>query len=165
VSINLALNALTFFNLSSTREFCKLGGIDPFTSIHSIHMFVHWLSSLPVRQVLSSDLLLVGWAVKGFPIGLRTFLQFSLGWEKLPQEKITLEYLLWHLEMWRSVFSSTIVVEYARQRGKIPSMDVAEWYANAISKDRMKAQEAARGYWDCFSGKNGMYSCRSSHLT
>ena len=164
--INLALNALSFFTkVSSQREFCRLGGVDPFNSIHSIHLFVRWLASLPVRQFLSSDLLLVAWAIRGFPAGLRTFLQWSLARENVPEERINLEYLLWHLEMWRSVFSSMEVVEKAREKGKSPSIHIAEWYANAPGDDRKVALDAAQRYWNRFSGNTGLYFYRSSCST
>jgi len=115
-----------------------------------------------VRQVLSSDLLLVAWAVKGLPTGLGKLLTWSLEWEDVPEERINLEYLLWHLEMWRSVFSSMEVVEYARKKGKNRSVHIAEWYANALGDDKKVALDAARGYWGRFSGKEGMYFSRSS---
>lgn len=156
--ISRALNAFKFFTSSSQVEFKReSGGLTPFHSILSIHLFVHWLSSLPDRKILSSDLFLVAWAVKGLPAGLGCFLQLSLGWEKVPEERINLEYLLWHLEMWRSVFSSTILVEHARKKAKEPSIDIVDWYARAVLADRNVALRAAGRYWHRFSGRGGMY--------
>jgi hypothetical protein len=133
--LNPALNALAFFKLDSQKEFCRNDGVDPFTSIHSTHLFVRWLSSLPVHKFLSSDRLLVAWAVQGLPPGLKALLFWSLPWENV-SERMNLEYLLWHLEMWRSVFSFKIVVEYARQKGKTRGVHIAEWYANTISENK-----------------------------
>jgi hypothetical protein len=161
--ISLALSVLTFLKSSSQKEFCRIGGaIDPFTSIHSIHLFVRWLSSLPMLEHLSSDLLLVAWAVKGLPAGLKSFLEWSLGLEGAPKERINLEYLVWHLEMWRSVFSSKIVVEDARQRGKGQGVHIADWYANAPALGRVLIYGEAQRYWDRLSGKSGMCFSRCS---
>lgn len=156
--ISLALIALTFFQTASSQKGFRniSGGLDPFTSIHSIHLFVTWLASLPVRQSLSSDLLLVAWAVQGLPPGLRSLLEWSLAWEDIPEESLNLEYLLWHLEMWRSVFSSTIVVEFARKRGMRLEPHIADWFANGPNVNKEMAQKAAQEYWHRFTGKKGM---------
>jgi len=126
-------------------------------------LFVFWLASLPVRQSLSSDLLLVAWAVQGLPAGLQSFLQWSLALDNVGEEGLNLEYLLWQLEMWRSVFSSTIVVEYARKRGMKPETDIVDWFENGPDVNKNVALKAAQGYWDSFSGKKGMFCYRSSY--
>jgi hypothetical protein len=163
--LNPALNALAFFKRNSQKEFCRIDGVDPFTSIHSIHLFVRWLSSLPVHRFLSSDRLLVAWTVQGLLPGLKAFLFWSLAWENVSEERMKLEYLLWHLEMWRSIFSLKIVAEFARQKGKSRGVHIAEWYANTISENREELLKAAIGFWDRFSGKSGMHLSQSSCLS
>ncbi|KAF7510918.1 hypothetical protein GJ744_005748 [Endocarpon pusillum] len=153
--IGLALTALTFLQCASSQKgFRNVSkGMDPFTSIHSIHLFVNWLASLPIRQTLPSDLLLVAWAIQGLPAGLRSFLAWSLALDNPPEERINLEYLTWHLEMWRSVFSSTIVVEFAGKRGKSQETPVEDWFANGPGRNKEWVRKEAQGYWDRFSGK------------
>jgi hypothetical protein len=49
-----------------------------------------------------------------------------LALEKVSEERLKLEYLVWQLEMWRSVFSSTIIVEFARKRGMRPETHIVD---------------------------------------
>jgi hypothetical protein len=81
----------------------------------------------------------------------------SLAWEGVSGERMNLEYLCWHLEMWRSVFLSPKAVEYARKMGRCPETHIADWYASTRRQDMKVALELAQEYWRIFSGAAGMY--------
>jgi hypothetical protein len=162
---DLVSSAFRPFKSNARNEFRQVaGGLEPFHSLHSTHLFVHWLSSLPIRKYLSSDLLLVVWAVNGLPAGLKGFLQWSLtALEAVPEEKVNLEYLMWQLEMWRSIFSSTKVVEYARKNGwNQQGTTITDWFWNSGGASKAAVQNLAQGYWGRLSGTAGMYSSSRS---
>lgn len=154
--INQALNALASIkNKSESVYFAVEWAIDPFGSIQGIHMFTRWLEDHQIRKYLCSDLLLVAWAIQGLPAGLRSFLVWSLAnlEPEVEDKKINLDYLTWQLEMWRSVFSSTKAVEYARKNGGTVKY-IIDWYGGSMGhKEQVQAQ--ARRYWDRFSGMKG----------
>lgn len=99
----------------------------------------------------------MAWAVKGMSPGLRVFLRYSLGFDRVPDERINLEYLCWHLEMWREIFSLVRVVEYAREKGKDRETYIVDWYADGKG-DKDNVRRFAREYWNSFSGKEGKRS-------
>ena len=125
-------------------------------SHQTVRQYINWLTSLAIAQYMQ-PMLLVWWGTNDLPFNLRDWLLWSMDEFSVDDPgawRDPIEYLGYHLEMWRVVWRDPELKAYAKHLGLAEGHSMCKWSREEDTprEFRARVELTAKRHWKWMGG-------------